>query len=440
MHPMIKPALRRGWRDRATVQYGVAPAHAIQLGPVDTATGSFLDLLDGTRSVPQLAEAAQSLGLGAARVGPLLDRLLAAGVLDDSTADRSTAAHVGERLRPDLASLSVVYAAPGEALRRLAARRAARVEVRGGGRVGSVLAALLSAAGVGRVEARDGGCVSLADCAPGGVSQEWAGERRLSALRRVINKATPWARVPRPRCPAPGELWPEVDQAAAEAVGAASGDSPSPAVAAPVAPPGGGRRSPAPAVERPAPTVDRPAPTVDRSAAGPRPGGAQTAGPGADLVVFAPRDGLAAYAPDPEAARELMESGRAHLYTGVVEGTGFVGPLVRPGAGACAECMMLGRAEREPTWPLVVGQWRNARARGVPACDVALASVVAGAAAALVLRHVEGEATAGVGLRECYVLPELRKEAEPLPAWSECPCGAALRTEATGPQQWKRQG
>ncbi|MBB1244997.1 ThiF family adenylyltransferase [Streptomyces durbertensis] len=387
---MIKPALRRGWRNRATVQYGVAPAHAIQVGPVDTATGSFLDLLDGTRSLPQLAEAAQTLGLGAARVRPLLDRLLAAGVLDDSTADRSTAAQVGERLRPDLASLSVVYAAPGEALRRLAARRAARVEVRGGGRVGSTLAALLSAAGVGRVEARDGGCVSLSDCAPGGVSPEWAGERRLSALRRAVARATPWARVPRPRDPGADDLPPSTEREPA-------GSSP------PACPP----------------------PASVRRAA--------EAGPAADLVVFAPRDGLAAYAPDPAAAWELMEAGRAHLYTGIVEGTGFVGPLVRPGAGACAECVMLGRAEREPTWPLVVGQWRNARARGIPACDVALASVVAGAAAALVLRHVEGEAAAGVGLRECYVLPELRKESEPLPAWSECPCGAASRTEATGP-------
>ncbi|MEV0476001.1 hypothetical protein AB0I50_39970, partial [Streptomyces prunicolor] len=37
MHPMVKPALRRGWRDLHTVQFGMTPAHAMTLGPMDTA-------------------------------------------------------------------------------------------------------------------------------------------------------------------------------------------------------------------------------------------------------------------------------------------------------------------------------------------------------------------------------------------------------------------
>ena len=36
--PMMKPALRRGWRDLNTVQFGMAPAHALTLGPMDPAT------------------------------------------------------------------------------------------------------------------------------------------------------------------------------------------------------------------------------------------------------------------------------------------------------------------------------------------------------------------------------------------------------------------
>lgn len=36
MHPMVKPALRRGWRDLNTVQFGMTPAHALTLAPVDT--------------------------------------------------------------------------------------------------------------------------------------------------------------------------------------------------------------------------------------------------------------------------------------------------------------------------------------------------------------------------------------------------------------------
>src|SRR4051794_34707314 len=54
--PAMKPALRRGWRDLNTVQFGMAPAHALTLGPMDTATGSFLDLLNGTRGLPLLRE------------------------------------------------------------------------------------------------------------------------------------------------------------------------------------------------------------------------------------------------------------------------------------------------------------------------------------------------------------------------------------------------
>ena len=49
MHPMVKPALRRAWRERQTVQFGVTPAHAVLVGPVDTATGAFLELLDEAR-------------------------------------------------------------------------------------------------------------------------------------------------------------------------------------------------------------------------------------------------------------------------------------------------------------------------------------------------------------------------------------------------------
>ena len=52
---MIKPALRRGWRDRQTVQYGMAPAHAVLLGPVSDATAAFMELMDGTRSLDRAA-------------------------------------------------------------------------------------------------------------------------------------------------------------------------------------------------------------------------------------------------------------------------------------------------------------------------------------------------------------------------------------------------
>ncbi|NEB94555.1 ThiF family adenylyltransferase, partial [Streptomyces bauhiniae] len=178
MHPMVKPALRRGWRDLGTVQFGMTPAHAITLGPVDLATGSFLELLDGTRDVGLLREEARRMDLPDGHADRLVRRLGRAGLLDD-TRDCSPAAtalrergEALERLRPDLASLSLTTAEPGGALTRLAARRALRMRVLGAGRVGSVLAALLSGAGVGEVDVRDVGRVQPWDVAPGGLPAE----------------------------------------------------------------------------------------------------------------------------------------------------------------------------------------------------------------------------------------------------------------------------
>ncbi len=137
MHPIVKPALRRGWRDLNTVQFGMTPAHAMVLGPMDTATGSFLELLDGTRGMPLLREQGREMGLPDGHVDGLVDRLAGSGLLDDTTGGGPAAdalrerKEVMERLRPDLASLSLLSREPGGAVERLAARRHLRVRVRG---------------------------------------------------------------------------------------------------------------------------------------------------------------------------------------------------------------------------------------------------------------------------------------------------------------------
>ncbi|MGM7446372.1 ThiF family adenylyltransferase, partial [Streptomyces tunisiensis] len=165
MHPMLKPALRRGWRDRNTVQFGMTPAQALTLGPVDTATGSLLELLDGTRGLELLREEGRRMELPDGHVDRLVRRLSRAGLLDDSRGGGPAAdalrgrSEVLDRLRPDWASLGLTTAGPGDPLRVLAARRSMRVQVRGVGRVGATVAALLSGAGVGEVEVRDVGRV-----------------------------------------------------------------------------------------------------------------------------------------------------------------------------------------------------------------------------------------------------------------------------------------
>ncbi|MYU18564.1 ThiF family adenylyltransferase, partial [Streptomyces sp. SID8361] len=116
MHPMLKPALRRGWRSRDTVQFGVARAHAVVMGPVDTATGSFLELLDGTRGLPLLRQEARAIGLPEGRADALVDRLAAAGLLDEPKDGGEPAAAL-DRLRPDAGALSVLHPEPGAAAR-----------------------------------------------------------------------------------------------------------------------------------------------------------------------------------------------------------------------------------------------------------------------------------------------------------------------------------
>ncbi len=371
-HPMVKPALRRAWRHRDVLQLGMTRAHARVVGPVDTATASFLGLLDGTRGLPLLRAEAAAMGLPEGRADALVERLSRAGVLDDARGGGRGGAALRsrgpalERLRPDLASLSVLHPAPGAAMGLMAARQARRVQVRGAGRVGAAVAALLSACGVGQVDVLDGGYVEPWDVSPCGVGAERTGERRDAAARRAVREAAP---VPRPRT-----------RARERADGSGAGE-----FAPPLA-----------------------------------------------LTVFAPRDGVAVWAPDPAGAREAMAAGTPHLYAGVAEATGVVGPLVLPGRSACAECLALGRAERDAAWPRMVAQWKSGRRAEVPSCDMALATVVAGLTVSWALAFLDGGSAAGVGARLELALPGPDWSPRPIEPHPRCPCGAVRSPEGGG--------
>ncbi|CQR62010.1 TOMM precursor leader peptide-binding protein [Streptomyces leeuwenhoekii] len=358
MHPMVKPALRRGWRDLNTVQFGMTPAHAMTLGPMDTATGSFLDLLDGTRGLPLLRAEARRMDLPDGHVDALVERLARAGLLDDARGGGPDAEALREkpdlfdRLRPELAALSLTTPEPGDALRHLAARRALRVQVRGAGRVGALLASLLSGAGVGEVDVRDVGRVETWDVAPGGLPADAVGDRRDEAARRAVRRAAP-GRPPR---------------------------------RGPAAPSGSGGDG------------------------------------GFSLVVLAPRDDVAVHAPAlPE---DLVASGTPHLYAGVVEATGVVGPLVLPGETGCAGCLHEARTDRDATWPRLVAQWRSGRPRRVASGDLTLATTVAGLAAAHALAFLDGRMPSSAGARWEVALPALHWHARPVWPHPACPCGA----------------
>ncbi|MCX5375998.1 ThiF family adenylyltransferase [Streptomyces sp. NBC_00091] len=365
MYPKVKPALARAWRDLQTVQFGVTPAHAVVLGPLDTATGSLIDRIDGTRGMELLRAEAGGMGLPEGQVDGLVRRLAGAGLLDDLTAGGPRAQAVRrrpealERLGPDLGSLSLVHREPGGDLRGIAARRAVRVQVRGSGRVGAVIAAVLAGAGVGRVEVLDGGRVEAADVAPGGLDPGSVGRLRAEAARALVRESAP-----------------------ARAPGAGDPEGPGPELA---------------------------------------------------LVVVAPRDGLQAWAPDPATAADWVATGTPHLYAGVLEGTGLVGPLVLPGATACAGCMERDRVDRDPAWPRMLVQWRSAhRRRETAACDLGLSTAVAGLAAAHALAFLDGQLPASTATRWEAALPGLHWEHSALRPHPDCPCAAAAPAADVG--------
>ncbi|MEW1694646.1 ThiF family adenylyltransferase [Streptomyces sp. NPDC091278] len=437
MHPMVKPALRRAWRGLRRVQFGVTPAHAVVLDPVAPETAAVLGLLDGTRGVELLRAEARARGLPDGHLDALLGRLRSAGLLADAAHGRpgrpGPAAGPGDTaldpLRADLASLSVVHPEPGRAVRVLAARRALRVQVRGAGRVGTTVAALLSAAGVGTVEVLDSGRVEPWETSPGGLPDESVGERRATAARRSVGR---WRRRPglrggpggRAGRDGPGPAGPGRDGDTARGGGLGGVGDPMPGNGQGHGGGGGldqeyghGRGGGGGAGR-------------GRGGAGRGRGpGEGVDGAGLSLVVVTPRDGLGAYVPDPVAAGPWIATGTPHLYAGVLEATGAVGPLVLPGGTACARCLQEGRTDGEPDWPRLLAQWRSGAPQPLPACDLGLATAVAGLAAAHALAFLDGDLPASTGTRWETSLPLLEWRAERLRPHPACPCGAARVTE-----------
>lgn len=348
MRPCLKPALRRAWRDRRTLQFGVGRAHTAVIDSAGPADAAFLDLLDGTREREALTAEAAGLGIPGERVDSLLRELAGAGALDDADARRPLLelppAELA-RLAPDLAALSLAHPEPGSAPALLLARRRARVQVRGAGRVGTAVAAVLAASGVGRVEVVDSGSVLEQDSSPCGLLVSDTGRSRASAARAAVRRAAP----------------------------------------------------------------GRP----DDRADGPRV---------PDLVVIAPRGDAAGLLADPGLSRELLHAGVPHLYAGVLETLGTVGPFVLPGRSACGGCLSHHRADEDPAWPRLLAQHCSGRPGGSAACDSALATAVAGLAALHCLMFLDGGSPPSLGAWAEVSMLDGSMRRRPLEAHPDCGC------------------
>lgn len=184
--PVLKPALRRLWREPGTLQLGLHPRRAVVLAGLADTDVRLLELLDGSRDAAALTSAAAALGYSDDDVARLVAMLAAAGAIDEAP-ERPAPRDEQERqrLEPDRLALSLRHPAPGEAERVLARRRAASVAVHGAGRTGASVATLLAAAGVGQVTCTDPVGLRVADLCPAGVTQMQGGARDTATTHRV---------------------------------------------------------------------------------------------------------------------------------------------------------------------------------------------------------------------------------------------------------------
>jgi ThiF family len=196
MRPALKAGLLPVWRDRDTLQIGVDPRRAVALARIGPAA-AVISLLDGTRDRSAVIATAQAYGVPAPAAERVLELLAVAGVLDDYPAalHRSLSAELRARLAPELAAASLAYRDSDGGARTLARRRDAYVRVHGAGRIGTGLATLLGASGVGRVVCVDPAPVSFDDLSPGGLVQADVGSPRAEAAARAIRRAAPETRI-----------------------------------------------------------------------------------------------------------------------------------------------------------------------------------------------------------------------------------------------------
>jgi hypothetical protein len=171
--PILDPAVRPLWRDLSTVQLGLHPGAAV-VGGLDAASAALLRARSGGRDAGDPADAAEEL----------------AGRATDEAADPGTDDPAAAALRARLAELGVPTAARSRELAatRRAARAAATVRVEGAGRVGSTAAALLAAAGVGRVLVEDPEPVGPTDTTPAGPRLRDLGRPRDVACEAAIER------------------------------------------------------------------------------------------------------------------------------------------------------------------------------------------------------------------------------------------------------------
>jgi bacteriocin biosynthesis cyclodehydratase domain-containing protein len=186
---MINPAARLLWRAADVVQFELG-GRAVLLEGIDPA---LVHRLVGKRDSSALRDEPADVTDAAARrsltvlaeAGYLWPRENAEGDADDDP----RLAPPAPRLAADLAALSARHGHGAAQL--LNARRHCAVAVHGAGRVAAHLAALLAAAGIGRVHVADGEPVRLHQTMPGGLCPDDEGRGFGAAATAAVLRSAP---------------------------------------------------------------------------------------------------------------------------------------------------------------------------------------------------------------------------------------------------------
>ena len=191
-HPLLPAATPVLRVDPTSLQVGgVDGRTGLRISPAGPDVAALLRRLDGRRSQSAVRGEAMADGLPAGLVDELLTGLRDTGLLHDLTAADLLATDPGPAATARAAvELPAALAQPGAA-GRWGTRRRSTVVIDGATRVGTPLAAVLAASGVGRVSVRDRGPTRAGDAIVGGATAADEGRPRSLAAADAIRRAAP---------------------------------------------------------------------------------------------------------------------------------------------------------------------------------------------------------------------------------------------------------
>lgn len=210
--PMLLPSARPLWRDAETLQLGSGPEGQVVLDGLPPRGAEFFHLLDGRRTETDIVEAACGVGLTPEEASGVLAELRRRGILldGDPIGDLPPGLPSPGRRRVAAEFGAVRLTAGGSAHDRpgvvVASRTRASVVVRGSGRIAVPLAALLAAAGVGRVHVDTTGTVTAAEVAVGGYRAGDTRRPRATAAAEAVRAVAPETSTGPPRPGAPPDF------------------------------------------------------------------------------------------------------------------------------------------------------------------------------------------------------------------------------------------